>query len=67
MRRIFCGTGWEMTPITNIDGIAVGDGQVGPVVKRLQERYFAIVHGEVDDYSEWRTPVYGRASSKAAE
>ena len=63
----FCGTGWEITPITNIDGIPVGDGAVGPIVKRLQERYFAVVHGEVDDHAEWRTPVYGRASSKAAE
>lgn len=54
----FCGTAWEVTPITSIDGLAVGDGQVGPITKRLQDRYFDIVHGRVADDRGWLTPVY---------
>ena len=54
----FCGTAWEVTPITSIDGLAVGDGQVGPITKRLQDRYFDIVHGHVADDRGWLTPVY---------
>jgi len=56
----FCGTAWQVTPITSIDRLPVGDGQVGPVVRRLQAAYFAIARGESEDYADWRTPVYGR-------
>jgi branched-chain amino acid aminotransferase len=63
----FCGTGWEITPIVAIDRIPVGGGQVGPITRKLQEVYFGIVQGELADHAEWRTPVYGRAASKAAE
>ncbi len=56
----FCGTGWEITPITSIDRLKVGDGQVGPVVRRLQEVYFDLADGKNPDHPEWRTPVYGQ-------
>lgn len=54
----FCGTAWEVTPITSIDRLPVGDGGVGPLVRRLQARYFEVVRGETEDHAEWRTPVY---------
>ena len=63
----FCGTGWEITPITSIDRLAVGDGQVGPVVRRLQEIYFALAEGKNPDHPDWRTPVYGRTEARAAQ
>ena len=47
-----------MTPIVNIDRIPVGAGEIGPVVRRLKEAYFRVAKGEVDDYAEWRMPVY---------
>lgn len=54
----FCGTAWEVTPIVNIDRIPVGTGEIGPVVRRLKEAYFRVAKSEVDDYPEWRMPVY---------
>ena len=54
----FCGTAWEVTPITAIDKLNVGTGEVGPMVRELQERFFAIAKGESAEHPEWRTPVY---------
>jgi branched-chain amino acid aminotransferase len=53
----FCGTAAEITPIRSIDRIAVGGGRRGPVTAALQERFFAIVHGDVADAHSWLTPV----------
>ncbi len=58
----FCGTGWEITPIRTIDRLAVGDGKVGGLTKKLQDRYFAIAKGTVSDYADWCTPVYQAAA-----
>lgn len=63
----FCGTAWEVTPITAIDKLAVGTGSVGPLTKNLQERYFDVCHGTTGAHSEWRLPVYGAAKANAAE
>ncbi len=54
----FCGTAWEVTPITSIDRMPVGDGKLGPVVRALQEKYFSVVRGETVEHSHWLTPVY---------
>jgi branched-chain amino acid aminotransferase len=54
----FCGTGWEITPITSINGLPIGTGEIGPVVRLLQKIYFEVVEGRVPDHSEWRVPVY---------
>ncbi len=54
----FCGTGWEITPVRSIDRLPVGDGGVGTLTKKLQDRYFAVVTGTVADHADWRTPVY---------
>ncbi len=53
----FCGTLWEITPITEFDGIPVGDGTIGPVTKKLQRAYFDLVMGVVPDPHGWRTTV----------
>ena len=42
----FAGTAVEITPLRSIDRITVGKGSRGPVTKRLQDEYFAIVSGE---------------------
>jgi branched-chain amino acid aminotransferase len=54
----FCGTAWEITPVTSVDGLPVGDGQVGPMVRRLQSSYHDLVTGACDARPEWRIPVY---------
>ena len=53
----FCGTGWEVTPVIDVDGAPVGDGKVGPIVKRLQKAYSALVTGAGDDPHGWLTEV----------
>ena len=53
-----CGTGAQISPVVDVDHRPVGDGQVGPVVDRLQKLYFDIVRGRNDKYRHWLTPVY---------
>ena len=55
-----CGSGAEITPIVSIDKHKLNGGEVGKFTRRLQELYFKIVRGEIDDHEEWRTPVFRR-------
>ena len=55
----FCGTAWEVTPLTSVDRLPVGNGEAGPVVRGLQDVFFGIATGALDDHPEWRTPVRG--------
>jgi branched-chain amino acid aminotransferase len=51
------GTAAEVTPIREVDDRAIGDGAVGPVTRRLQERFFEIVRGTDTSHPEWLTKV----------
>ena len=53
----FTGTAAEITPIRSVDKIKVGDGQRGPVTKRLQDAFFEVVHNANDKYN-WLDFVY---------
>lgn len=53
----FCGTGAQISPIIEVDGISIGGGQVGPITKKLQGIYFGAVKGDNPDYLHWLTPV----------
>jgi branched-chain amino acid aminotransferase len=53
----FTGTAAEVTPIREVDNRAVGEGNVGPVTKRLQARYFDVVKGSDTHHPEWLTRV----------
>jgi branched-chain amino acid aminotransferase len=53
----FTGTAAEVTPIREIDNRAIGDGGVGPITRRLQERFFSIVRGTDTSHVEWLTKV----------
>jgi branched-chain amino acid aminotransferase len=53
----FTGTAAEITPIKTIDGLPVGTGTRGPVVKALQDEFFGITKGERPDRHGWLTPV----------
>jgi branched-chain amino acid aminotransferase len=66
----FTGTAAEITPITSIDRMPVGDGKVGSVTKRLQEAFFDIIEGRARDRHGWLFPIAAagkvqRAAKKA--
>lgn len=46
-----CGTAAEVVPIREVDDREIGDP--GEITRKIQETYFAIVHGEVDKYDDW--------------
>jgi len=53
----FTGTAAEITPITSVDRIPVGNGKVGKVTKRLQEAFFDIIEGREADRHGWLFPI----------
>jgi branched-chain amino acid aminotransferase len=53
----FTGTAAEITPIREIDDRRIGEGTVGPVTKRMQQRYFDVVKGSDGSHPEWLTRV----------
>lgn len=53
----FCGTGWEITPLINVDGFPIGSGTPGQVTKEVQKRYFDAVMGRTEDTRGWLTAV----------
>jgi branched-chain amino acid aminotransferase len=53
----FSGTAAEITPIRSIDGVSIGDEEIGPVTTELREQFFGIVKGEMEDRFGWLTEV----------
>lgn len=62
----FCGSAYEVHPIANVDNIAIGDGEIGPMTRGAWNHYEALVRGQVPDHADWRTPVYGSQRVDAA-
>ncbi len=42
----FVGTGAQVSPITEIDRRAIGDGRIGPISRKIQQLYFDVVKGK---------------------
>ena len=53
-----CGTGAQVLPVINVDHRPVGKGSIGETTQALVKLYMDIVHGKVDAYRNWVTPVY---------
>jgi len=53
----FTGSAAEVSPIRSIDRITVGSGRRGPLTHLLQQRFFAVVNGELPDTYNWLTYV----------
>jgi branched-chain amino acid aminotransferase len=54
----FMGTGWEILPILEVDGLAIGRGEMGPVTRQLDRLYTDLVRGRSPDTRGWLTPVH---------
>ena len=54
----FVGTAAEVTPVVNIDGRVIGNGEPGPITIKVRNYYMDVVYGRVDKYRGWLTPVY---------
>src|SRR5262249_19343380 len=59
----FTGTAVEVTPITSVDRVTVGSGEVGPVTKAIQQAFFGIVKGDLPDRHGWLTKVPARVAT----
>ncbi len=51
----FTGSAAEITPIRSIDKIIIGSGRRGPLVKKLQDAFYAYINGEREDIFHWLT------------
>ncbi len=49
----FTGTAAEVTPVSFIDKVKIGDGVRGPITERLQKAFFDIVSGRAEDHYGW--------------
>jgi len=53
----FTGTASEVTPVREIDNRAIGTGQPGPITRKLQAAFHAVVKGPGEPRPEWLTYV----------
>jgi branched-chain amino acid aminotransferase len=51
------GTTAGVWPIDSIDGRTLGDGEPGPLTRRLRERFAAVTSGRDPAFAHWLTPV----------
>jgi branched-chain amino acid aminotransferase len=52
-----CGTGVQISPVTELDHRPVGTGAVGPITRRISEAYFDAVRGKTPELAHWVTPI----------
>ena len=52
----YTGTAAGITPIREVDGRPIGNGEY-PITRRLQQRYEDAIHGRSDVYASWLTYV----------
>lgn len=52
-----CGSAAEISPIIEIDGHRIGNGEIGLKTKTLLTKYLKVVSSEESYYQNWVTPV----------
>jgi branched-chain amino acid aminotransferase len=55
-----CGTWYEITAVSRVGGISIGDGHVGSQTQKIRQLFFKIVRGDNPEYKKWLTPVYNQ-------
>ncbi|MCY4105432.1 MAG: branched-chain amino acid transaminase [Chloroflexi bacterium] len=53
----FTGTAAEITPVRSVDRIPIGSGSRGPVTEQVQQRFFGITNGTLEDPYGWLTYI----------
>lgn len=51
------GTAAEVTPVREVDGRTVGNGEPGPVTRELSRLYQDVARGREELHADWRVPV----------
>lgn len=51
------GTAAELTPVREVDGRLIGPGRPGPITRKLQAAFFAVVKGQDPHYQHWLTYI----------
>ena len=51
------GTGCQVAWVEQIDKRIIGTGKIGPVAEKLKEKFFKVVKGEDEQYSQWCTKI----------
>jgi branched-chain amino acid aminotransferase len=54
------GTAAGLMPVVSIDYRAVGEGEIGPVTRKLTSAYDSAVSGRNPKYRSWLTPTYAK-------
>ncbi len=62
----FTGTAAEITPVTLIDRLQVGNGAVGSVTRKLQKAFFDIIEGRARDRHGWLFPIDAKGKVQRA-
>lgn len=57
----FTGTAAEITPVRSVDGRRVKAGGRGPMTALLQQRFFGLFDGSVEDQRGWLRPIAARS------
>ncbi len=52
-----CGTGHEVKPVLSVDRLPVGNGEVGPITRQIEDMYCDIVRAVDKRHPEWQTQV----------
>jgi branched-chain amino acid aminotransferase len=52
-----CGTGVQLSPVVELDHRKVGDGEIGPITRRIRQGYFDAVRGRTPALAHWVTPI----------
>ncbi len=61
------GTAAHLSPVTEVDRRAVGNGRIGPITQKLQSMFFDAIRGRSPKYADWVTAVKPAAEPAAAK
>ncbi len=56
------GTAAHLTPIVEVDRRSVGDGQIGPITRKLSSLFYDCIRGKNEKYQNWCTPARARVA-----